>query len=214
MIYLTEIKISALEAAQSRSEFPNGLQDSYTWHQFVWKFFPEREKESRDFLTRLDFVSGSYRLFIVSRTYPIQPKNWTLEQCKTQEIPLSFFSNQHYRFQLRVNPTKKIRVGDTKDGTRKKNGKRIPLTKTEDLIAWLERKGESAGFIIQNQQLIVHPNNEENFVRHAIRGKHSSVDFQGVLTVTDSNLFLQTFIKGIGSSKAFGFGLLIMAPSL
>jgi hypothetical protein len=34
-----------------------------------------------------------------------------------------------------------------------------------------------------------------------------------VLTVTDPALFRQTFTTGIGSAKAFGFGLLALAPA-
>jgi CRISPR-associated protein Cas6/Cse3/CasE subtype I-E len=34
----------------------------------------------------------------------------------------------------------------------------------------------------------------------------------GVLTVTDPAKFHDTFTRGIGSAKAFGFGLLVIAP--
>ena len=45
-----------------------------------------------------------------------------------------------------------------------------------------------------------------------MRGLHSTVDYQGVLTVTDPIRFHEAFTRGIGSAKAFGFGLLVIAP--
>jgi CRISPR system Cascade subunit CasE len=46
-----------------------------------------------------------------------------------------------------------------------------------------------------------------------MRGMHSAVEFQGALNVTDPAKFHETFTRGIGSAKAFGFGLLVIAPA-
>ena len=40
-----------------------------------------------------------------------------------------------------------------------------------------------------------------------------SVLFEGLLQVTDPDAFRQTLIRGIGSGKSFGFGLLSIAPA-
>lgn len=40
----------------------------------------------------------------------------------------------------------------------------------------------------------------------------SSVLFEGELEITDANAFRQTLAQGIGSGKAYGFGLLSIAP--
>lgn len=40
-----------------------------------------------------------------------------------------------------------------------------------------------------------------------------SVLYEGVLKVTGPDLFRQTLIHGIGSGKAYGFGLLSVAPA-
>jgi len=39
-----------------------------------------------------------------------------------------------------------------------------------------------------------------------------SVLYNGLLEVTDPDLFHRALIRGIGSGKAFGFGLLSVAP--
>ena len=41
--------------------------------------------------------------------------------------------------------------------------------------------------------------------------QHLGVQFDGILKVTHEEIFLKTLIKGLGSAKAFGFGLLSLA---
>jgi CRISPR system Cascade subunit CasE len=43
--------------------------------------------------------------------------------------------------------------------------------------------------------------------------KHLAVKYEGLLQIIDPDKFTKTFIKGIGSAKAFGFGLLSLAKS-
>jgi CRISPR system Cascade subunit CasE len=38
------------------------------------------------------------------------------------------------------------------------------------------------------------------------------VEFRGTLRVTDPAKFRRVFTGGLGSAKAFGFGLLVIAP--
>jgi len=38
----------------------------------------------------------------------------------------------------------------------------------------------------------------------------STVDFQGILTVTDPELFRKALYEGLGKSKAFGCGLMLV----
>jgi CRISPR system Cascade subunit CasE len=42
---------------------------------------------------------------------------------------------------------------------------------------------------------------------------HFAVVFDGLLRVTDTDALLQTLVQGIGPGKAFGFGLLSVAPA-
>jgi CRISPR system Cascade subunit CasE len=188
------------------------IRDSYDWHQRVWQAFHGRDGETRDFLTRLDEADDAYRLLIVSPSEPTKP-NWCPTDCfRTKRIPDDFFTNGRFQFSLRVNPTKKLVVRGP-DGERKKNGKRIPLTKREDLLLWIERKALEGGFNIGDpESLRTIPKPRAYFQRGTTQGVHHGVEFQGVLTVTDPMLFRTTFMTGIGSAKAFGFGLLALAP--
>jgi CRISPR system Cascade subunit CasE len=206
--YLTQALIPAEVAARI------GLKDSYDWHQAVWTAFPGRAGEKRDFLTRVDQRDCHCRLLIVSRVEPVQP-DWLPdgpEAWQTKPIPSNYFQHKLYRFQLRANPTKKVTAFGP-DGQPKKNSRRVPLVKREDLVDWLKRKGEAAGFIPDEKSLRILAGGRESFSKQGAQGMHSSVDFDGALTVKDQAKFHEAFGKGIGSAKGFGFGLLVIAPA-
>jgi CRISPR system Cascade subunit CasE len=207
MTYLTQVTLNPATAAK----LP--FRDSYDWHEAVWRAFPGRDGEQRDFLTRLDQRREGLRLLIISPVEPTRP-DWCpddSESWKTKAIPQTYFTRRRYAFQLCANPTKKVtKLQD--DGSPTKNGKRVPLSRREELVAWLRRKGEQGGFRADEATLRTFSRGREYFDRKGQRGLHSAVEFQGVLTVTDPAKFYETFTRGIGSAKAFGFGLLVIAP--
>jgi len=189
------------------------IRDSYDWHQRVWQAFKGHDGEKREFLSRVDEIDDAYRLLIVSPSEPTKP-DWCPTDCfKTKAIPEDFFAAAQFRFSLLVNPTKKLVVRN-EAGERKKNGSRIPLTKREDLLTWMQRKAEAGGFDIGDpENLRTTPKPRSYFQKAGMQGVHYAVEFQGVLTITDAVLFRATFTTGIGSAKAFGFGLLCLSPT-
>ena len=201
-----------------RTIFARGLHDAYAWHQLVWKAFPGKDGETRNFLTRLDDKPKGTQLLIVSPTEPTRP-DWLNEndEWETKAIPSGFFQARRYRFQLRANPTVKRVVRDAA-GNRKKNGRREAITGEEELLSWLQRKGEAGGFRLPEGTPVEVLSDLSSFAKRpksgqSMSGTHGATDFSGILEVTDpANFLTQTFAKGIGSAKAFGFGLLVLAP--
>lgn len=207
MTYLTQATIDYATAAK------RGLRDTYDWHQAIWKAFPGRAAKPRDFLTRLDERDDGFRLLIVSSEIPARP-DWCPVDCwQTKPIPPAYFTRRRYAFQLCANPTKKITKLNL-DGSPTKNGKRVPLRTREELIAWIQHKSEQGGFAVDETTLRTIPRGREHFTKDGTRGLHSAVEYQGVLTVTAPEKFLEAFTRGLGSAKAFGFGLLVIAPVL
>lgn len=188
------------------------LRDSYDWHQHLWQCFPGRDGEARDFLVRIDEKEETYRVLILSRTAPTRPAWCPGDNFATKPVPDAFFAHPAYAFSLLANPTKKIRSNAA--GERTKNGRRVPLTTREDLIGWLERKAAVSGFTFDAESTQTVPRGREYFQKDKPRGQglHASVEFRGRLTVTDPIAFRATVAAGIGSAKAFGFGLLVLAP--
>ncbi len=136
-------------------------------------------------------------------------------------------------FRLRANPTK--RIGKVIKGEAELKGKRVGLLREEEQIAWLIRKsqqrekGKPGGFeILMNEvedqngeirqvpRVNVHREGKQ-LGRKKEEGRshkttHLAVRFDGLLRVTDADAFRETLARGIGPGKAFGFGLLSIAP--
>jgi CRISPR system Cascade subunit CasE len=209
MTHLTQIDLPFSMAARLK------LHDTYAWHQAIWKAFPGRDGQPRDYLTRLDQRRTGFRLLIVSHTEPARPDWCPAESWKTKTVPETYFTHRHYRFQLCANPTKK--VASKPNGTLTKNGRRVPLRTREEWVAWIVRKAQQGGFAVDEAMLRTFSRGREYFVKRdesggAISGLHSAVEFEGVLVVTDPARFHETFTRGVGPAKAFGFGLLVIAP--
>lgn len=189
----------------------DGFRDCYAWHKRAWEAFPGQPEAERHFLTRLDDTGHGFRLLILSPEPPTRPDWCPSEAWQSKTVSAPFFQHKSYHFSLLANPTKKLVVRNA-DGSRKKNGRRIALNKREDLIAWIERKGIEHGFKVDGRTLKTVPRPRQQFLKKGKSGTHTATDFSGILLVTDPALFEQAAKKGIGSAKAFGFGMLCLAP--
>ncbi len=202
--FLTKIEIDH-EAA-----FKAGLRDSYAWHQKTWQAFPGRDGDKRDFLTRLDEIDGGLRLLILSPVQPQRP-DWCPESAwHSKPIAETFFVHKSYRFSLLANPTKKVKLDKT--GKPLKNSRRVPWVKREELLAWLERKAEQNGFRVDPAKIRTVPRPRQAFIKKGQAGLHTATEFIGTLEVTNPEAFRKAACYGIGSAKAFGFGMLCLAP--
>lgn len=140
---------------------------------------------------------------------------------------------QVFSFRLRANPTK--RIGKVVEGDSALKGKRVGLLREEEQIAWLIRKaqerekGKSGGFEILTKEVTdqsgkitmvprvnVRPEGKQTGRKREAAGSlvitHLAVRFDGLLQITDPDAFRETLSSGIGSAKAYGFGLLSLAP--
>ncbi len=127
-----------------------------------------------------------------------------------------FAEGQHLRFRLMANPTKRFsrnsREKDGKPVAEKWVGKRVPVP-TDQLYQWLARRAGPAGFSVEEdsttfQAGYVYVNKTPNDKGQRLR----SVRYDGTLGVSDPARFQETLVHGIGPGKAFGFGLLSVAP--
>jgi CRISPR system Cascade subunit CasE len=138
------------------------------------------------------------------------------------------------RFHLRANPTR--RIANAIESGDELQGKRVGLLREEEQVAWLIRKGRErekgkpGGFEVLLKEVRA-PNGEITPIPHvnaACEGKqtglktgdgqpqeitHLAVRFDGLLRITDADAFRATLAHGIGPAKAFGFGLLSVAPA-
>ena len=188
-----------------------GFRDSYAWHKRIWEAFPKQPDSPRTFLSRLDDTGHNFRLLLLSPEPPTRPDWCPVDAWQSKTIAPTFYDHQYYRFSLLANPTRKQVLRDN-EGNRKKNGKRVPISKREDLIQWICRKGQLHGFEVDTQQLKTIPRPRQHFLKKGSSGIHTATEFSGVLTVNDQTTFKAAATKGIGSAKAFGFGMLCLSP--
>jgi len=205
-LHLTQILVPYEDAVRLLK-----IRDTYDWHQRIWQAFAGRDGEARDFLIRIDRHEEAYRVLILSQSVPTKP-DWCPTDCfGTKRIPDDYFCHAQYRFSLLANPTRKVR--SNRDGERTKNGRRLALIQRDDLIHWLQRKAEAGGFSFDHESIRTIPRGPEFFHKNSrAHGAHNGVEFQGTLSVLDPARFKTTVATGIGSAKAFGFGLLLLAP--
>jgi CRISPR system Cascade subunit CasE len=170
------------------------------------------------FLFRVDPLPGGEAVILVqSATKP----DWEYAFCNAEYLlkaPVrvkpffpSFDNGQLLRFRLVVNPTKKIETKTGPDGKRN-NGKRVPVH-ADRLFEWLSRKGQAAGF--RADQKMTTTSLTYVYVNKGAGGSGQrlrSVRFDGVLQVIDVDALHHAIAAGIGSGKAFGFGLLSLTP--
>ncbi|MCZ7575404.1 MAG: type I-E CRISPR-associated protein Cas6/Cse3/CasE [Ardenticatenaceae bacterium] len=129
----------------------------------------------------------------------------------------TFAQGRRFYFRLRANPTVK------KAREEKRQGNRVPLKHEAQQIAWLHRKGAQGGFRVldvrasQDEEQRDRIRHEQNHERDE-RGSETShtltlytVQFDGLLEVTDTERFREAVRSGIGPAKAFGCGLLSLA---
>ncbi|MFZ5500849.1 MAG: type I-E CRISPR-associated protein Cas6/Cse3/CasE [Candidatus Micrarchaeota archaeon] len=141
-----------------------------------------------------------------------------------------FEPNQRLRFRVLANPVRKVCQHSLdfagKPFDEKWHGKDVPVP-TADLGKWLERRAEPGCWALKNSNgkqsppgfrlvEIAHIQGGYVYVNksldHASGRRVRSARYEGVLEVTDPANFRNTVIQGIGPGKAFGFGLLSIAP--
>jgi CRISPR system Cascade subunit CasE len=228
------------------------LAHHYEMHRTLMRAFPNLAEDAHStaregfgvlFRAEIDDVAGAAKVYVQSLVSP----DWSFLDglndylCADAEMPNVSFKNimpsyqniddgQILRFRLRANPTKRVAKHDDM-----MKGKRVELTRENEQIDWLIRKGcerekgVPGGFeLLMNQvkdvrgeirkvpRVNVWPEGKQEGRKRDAAGGHATthlaVLFEGLMRVTEKNAFLETLIRGIGPGKAFGFGLLSVAP--
>lgn len=210
---------------------PAGLfeqEKPYLEHQILWKLFPQRDE--REFLfRRLNPQGGRARLgwYIVSKIRPTLVDGMGLKVTTKLYHP-SLSVGQRLRFSIRANPvvTRKSAgetgkrhdlVMDLKHQFRKsKNGDDLHRSlfdlRHQAAIQWLARRSQNAGFSFLDSEIVAEGYQLHNFKRLGRNGNIATLDIEGILTVTEPEVFLQILVNGLGPAKAFGCGLVTVKP--
>ncbi|KFI61972.1 type I-E CRISPR-associated protein Cas6/Cse3/CasE [Bifidobacterium cuniculi] len=173
-------------------------------------------------LWRLDRGLGSAwaKLYIVSAEKPkqdilqaelgIRPADMA---CTEYEPFLSKLEcGQEWGFRITANPTHSI-MGS--DGVSR--GARKPLVKRDDQEQWLCRQLRKSGCHVtinrlEQPELRIQDVQQTSFGRRTSTVTLTRVTYEGLLSIDDADSLRRTMLEGIGPAKAYGCGLLTLAP--
>ncbi|PIX83187.1 MAG: type I-E CRISPR-associated protein Cas6/Cse3/CasE [Nitrospirae bacterium CG_4_10_14_3_um_filter_70_108] len=199
---------------------------AYREHQTIWRLFGHDPKAQRDFLYRRDEGQRYRRYYVVSHRQPQDDTGlWRIE---TKPYTPRLKTGGRLAFSLRANPVV-TRVDE--DGKRRRHDvvmdaksrmayKELPLAKRPVLAGlveeagwnWLLARAPKHGFEVSSRGVRVdaYRPQESGSRKRGENIRFSTLDFEGVLTITDADRFVDVLFRGLGPAKAFGCGLLLV----
>lgn len=225
-MYLSRITFNPLASHQQLAQAI--CHDTYKEHQALWQLFDTDPDAERDFLYRQTLDQGRVKYYVLSKRPPIDHSGiWLVSEPKLYAPQLS--AGQSLFFSLRANPVITVKNAEGKKERHdvvmweKKRMGFSEMPKTErpleqalvqqTCIPWLAQRAEKLGFTLQTDSVLVdgYQQHESHSKQAKTAIRYSTVDFQGLLTVTDPEIFIsETLFKGIGKAKAFGCGLMLI----
>jgi CRISPR system Cascade subunit CasE len=201
----------------------------YAIHKAVWRLFPTcRDEQHRAFLYREDVIGGKPSIYVVSEDQPSDGgKFWDV---RTKAYDVNVNCGQKLAFALRANPTiakmdvsgrfKRHDIVMDTIYTQLQNGvprDMIPAKSEVIQVAgfeWLRDRASRCGFSISKNSIVV-----EGYQTHKIHKPKSenditmkTIDYSGILEVTDPELFKESLYCGVGAARGFGCGLMLIKP--
>lgn len=198
------------------------IANSYQMHRTVMSAFSDKLSDDERVLFRLETHPHSREITLLVQSL-YRPDWSSLQRSRYLLAPDPFdpiynpaiktfdpqlHPGQLCHFRLRANPT----VKKKQDG--KLQGRRVGLYREEKQMKWLARKARQNGFRIISAYLNDH-GLQHGWISRGEKRQHLRmlvVQFDGVLQVINPELLRRSLAQGIGSAKAFGCGLLSLAP--
>jgi len=182
----------------------------------------ETRSSENGFLFRVDPIAGASPVITVQSAgrpdweYAFQNAQYLLGAApEVRPYEPAFSAGARLHFRLKANPTKRIsrhsRDAEGNPFDPKWIGKRVPVP-AQATRAWIERRIGAARAELEELD-----RSESGYVYFSKNGQSGagqrlhSVLFEGMLRVLEPESFAAAVRSGIGSGKAFGFGLLSLA---
>ncbi len=188
------------------------LDNPEIMHAMIENCFAGEKERS---LWRLDELNGLTYLLVLSCKKPdfsslaaqIGLPGETGESRSYQPLLDRIQAGSVWRFRFTANPV----VSEPRPG--KARGRIRAITIAAHQREWLVRQGERHGFMLKQDQFDVMKSEWRIFHKDGQYISILSATFEGLLTVTNEDLFRTALQEGIGRGKAYGLGLLtVMSP--
>lgn len=163
--------------------------DSYYFHRLVESAFPNQKKA---------FFKHNDTLVVYSEKGPVSTYTSDVILAETTEFNIdSLLRNSSKMFTLEVNPTRRSR----------ETGKYVKV-EAKDVNDWLKRKVEEIGCeVVQSFTQRSFWDVFEQGGKGRTISMHCHI-LNGIMKITNPELFIEKYFSGIGQGKAFGYGLI------
>jgi len=178
----------------------------------------ERSSEEGRNLWRIDKLNGKYYLLVLSQELPdlgILQEQFGRPDCPGESKDYTKFvgqikEGQRWRFRLKANPVHAVK--DSREG----RGKTIAHVSEKWQREWLMKRAEKNGFSLEEDSFEITDVQWFRFGKNGAAPRSNkqisikAVTFEGVLTVSNEELFKGALIGGIGREKAYGCGMMTL----
>ena len=174
-------------------------------HGLLWRYLPARE-------TAIDVLVQSTSQPDWTRLQPADLRAQPADRAPKENPAVlpGAAEGKQLRFTLLASPQLAVAQPRNPDGPRPR-GRERPILDETGRRTWLTRIAQRSGFAVTGDNLIV-----ENGppLRSASKTKlaYQVASYRGLLTVTDAHQFAAARLAGFGPGKAYGLGLMLLAP--
>lgn len=217
--YFSKIQLRAPKKASM--DLLEALSTPEGEHHLMWEFFGSDPDQDRDFLFRRLVDQNYPEFYTLSDRRPTNTDAdlWNIE---TKPFEPAFHEGMELHFSLRANATIK------KDGSR--HG--VVMNKKHELkqqdvprdewpsqsklaqqagYEWIQKRDQSHGFQISEDRFQVERHEVSRFEKRSGREVSLEIlDMTGELSVVNPERFAESVTNGIGRSKAYGCGLMLL----
>ncbi len=191
-------------------------------HHLVWSLFADSSDRTRDFLWREMTQRGAY--MILSARPPVD-RHALFEIDEPKPFAPILAAGDRLHFSLRANPVVRRRDSSRPRSAKhdvvmdalsslpagQRAEKRLDAVQERGLV-WLEGQAHKTGFAVRASEVTI-----DGYRQHRIRRNgaastmsFSSLDFDGVLEISDPAALLAGIGRGFGAAKAYGCGLMLI----
>lgn len=223
-MYLSKVSFLTTHVKESARFLRGGLFEE---HQLIWNLFENSPQQTRDFLYRREDKPKCLPYFyVLSQRKP----ETQLEQLDIQTKPFNPVIKRGDRlaFSLRANAVVTRKIGESSNKRirrdiieakvdeykkRFENPADLPgstLIHHEAATEWINRQSEQHGFNCHSFHVENHQYRKAEKPGDKNIRVFTSLDFYGDIEVQDTDRFIEILSSGLGRSKAFGCGLMLI----
>lgn len=216
-MYLSRIALNT-----RRKSTLTALASPHKLHAAVESSFPPGAAEAGRTLWRIDQLGDALYLLVLSNGKPdfshiVEQYGWPGSEQKWEtkdydRLMERIEVGQRWRFRLRANPVHSIKqTSSLHTHEQPKRGKVYAHVTVQQQEQWLLERASKYGFSLQEGSFRVVQQDVRQFSRQRKPVTLGIATFEGILEVSDVEMFLRALTCGIGRAKAYGCGLLTIA---